>query len=282
MLEQIREAYKKQLHRLYSSDEIDELFSLSAEEVLGLRKSQLLLKKSIALNEDQLKRFHEILAELGTGRPIQYILGYTWFYGNRILVNEQVLIPRSETEELVKFVEQSNTLSEPRILDVGTGSGCIAISLKKNIPEAKLSAWDISEGALAVARENAERNKTDIVFRHVNILSDIMLEDTSFDIIVSNPPYITSLEKKDMHSNVLLFEPTIALFVPDEQPLLFYEALAKFAKKHLVHTGQLFFEVNEQYALAVKELLEEQGFSDASIHQDMQGKNRMIAAKHRS
>jgi len=279
MLEQIREAYKKQLHRLYSSDEIDELFSLSAEEVLGLRKSQLLLKKSIALNEDQLKRFHEILAELGTGRPIQYILGYTWFYGNRILVNEQVLIPRSETEELVKLLLQENTFSTPHILDIGTGSGCIAISIKKRMPAAELSAWDVSEGALAVARRNARENQTDITFGQVDILTGIK-PDASFDIIVSNPPYITSVEKKDMHANVLLYEPSVALFVPDEKPLLFYEAVAKFAHKHLTQGGQLFFEINEQYALEIKELLEGQGFSRVSIHQDMQGKDRMIAAVH--
>src|SRR5690606_19736386 len=162
--------------------------------------------------------------------------------GNRILVNEQVLIPRSETEELVKLLLQENTFSTPHILDIGTGSGCIAISIKKRMPAAELSAWDVSEGALAVARRNARENQTDITFGQVDILTGIK-PDASFDIIVSNPPYITSVEKKDMHANVLLYEPSVALFVPDEKPLLFYEAVAKFAHKHLTQGGQLFFEI---------------------------------------
>lgn len=279
MLKQVREAFQKQLHHLYDRKEIDELFFLCVEDILSLRKSQVLMNMTKELNAGESTRFQDILSALLTGKPIQYVLGVAWFYGSRFEVNQDVLIPRPETEELVKLIIESNTSPDARVLDIGTGSGCIAISLKKNIPAAEVYAWDISEGALRVARRNADLNQVKVSFRHVDILSEIKSEDTIFDIIVSNPPYITSVERHEMHENVLRFEPSIALFVPDEQPLLFYKAIASYAKGHLMPKGRLFFEINRSYAADLNAMLLEEGFHAIQVHQDMQGNDRMISAR---
>ena len=233
--------------------------------------------------------------------PLQYILGETEFYSLPIKVNPSVLIPRPETEELVELVIRTvlaiSETSPPhiadrpplRILDIGTGSGCIAITLAKHIPDAKVTAIDISETALQTAKENARLNNVNIRFIHADILNTPItgfntptaaeLIDVDFDIIVSNPPYVTSEEKVLMNENVLNYEPHGALFVPNDEPLIFYKAITGFALQKLSPEGFLFFEINAKYDIETSEMLHKKGFVQIEIIRDLSGKNRFISAK---
>lgn len=239
-----------------------------------------ILQQDYGQGEELAGALTRLMPELLSGRPFQYVLGRTWFYGLPLAVNESVLIPRPETEELVDYIIKSRLPRAPRIIDIGTGSGCIALALKKSIPSAEVYAMDISGDALAVARKNADLLGLNIHFIHADILEwDLVVNsELRFDLVVSNPPYITPGEKAEMESHVLHFEPELALFVPDESPLLFYQYIADFARHHLRPGGKLYFEINRKYGLEIKELLTKKGFSDVGIKKDMQGADRIIEA----
>ncbi len=234
--------------------------------------------------------FLSIKERLINGEPIQYITGFAWFYGLKFKVNPNVLIPRPETEELVEWVLQTvGKRKNVRVLDIGTGSGCIPVTLKIKNPSLEVSAVDISEGALITASRNAYRNNCDIEFKRLDILDEnTWAELGQFDIIVSNPPYIPHVEKALMERNVLAFEPELALFVEDDNALIFYERIAEFAKKHVKMTENafytegslpaLFFECNQYNALEVVELLKQKGFKNIELRKDMSGNDRMIHA----
>jgi release factor glutamine methyltransferase len=227
--------------------------------------------------------FLNIKKRLLTGEPVQYVVGFSWFYGLKFKVNPSVLIPRPETEELVHWILETTkkeTMLNATILDIGTGSGCIPVTLKVKNAQLNISCLDVSESALITASRNAYRNNVDIDFKCLNILEEKEQEKLGlFDIIVSNPPYIPEKEKNLMQNNVLDFEPHLALFVDDKHPLIFYETIANFAQKHLNTEGYLFFECNEHNANDVQLMLSKNKFSDIVLRQDMSGKDRMIRAK---
>ena len=226
------------------------------------------------------EKFQKAIFRLKIHEPIQYIIGETEFYGLPFKVNKHTLIPRPETEELVEWIyiefsNQQSTINNQQFLDIGTGTGCIAISLAKNLPNAKVSALDISEEALKIAQQNAEMNKVKIDFFQTDILAAETLPK-KYDVIISNPPYVRELEKKQMQQNVLKHEPESALYVSNEDPLLFYRAISHLAKKHLNPEGKLFFEINEYLADELTALLEGEGFKNIQVKKDIFGKDRMI------
>jgi release factor glutamine methyltransferase len=224
-----------------------------------------------------------IKKRLLAGEPVQYVVGFAWFYGIKFKVNPFVLIPRPETEELVEWILETTNkafMLDASVLDIGTGSGCIPVTLKVKNTQLTVSCLDVSESALITASRNAYRNNVEIDFTCVDILNEAQHTPLgTFDVIVSNPPYILEKEKTLMHKNVLDFEPHLALFVADDNALIFYETIANFAQKHLNTAGYLFFECNEYNAQEVKSMLEKKYFSDIVLRQDMSGKDRMIRAK---
>lgn len=267
----------------YESPEAKEIVFWLMDFYLGLRKIDILSDKSFEKAID----WATITERLNNNEPIQYILGETEFYGRRFLVNDSVLIPRPETEELVKYVVEkqknqfpisisSNQLS---ILDIGTGSGCIAISLAKELPNFKVTAYDISEKALETAKRNAELNKADVIFEKVDILSSqFLILNSQFSIILSNPPYVTKQEIERMQKNVLDFEPHLALFVEDSEPLIFYEAIANFAFNNLTDNGLVAVEINEALGEETAEVFRRKGFSEVEIIKDIHQKDRFVSA----
>ncbi len=283
----VMELFRKEMEGIYSKEEIETFIFFSLNEYAGFSRSDLVLKKDTRFCESELLKFFRVIRKLKQHVPLQYIFGHTQFYGLDLQVNEDVLIPRPETEELVEWIISDVTLSvvegQPlNILDIGTGSGCIAISLKKNIPNAEVFALDISEKALAVAKENAKQNETKIDFIKGNILEHSQIDkltNSQIDIIVSNPPYITEEEKENMHKNVLEHEPHTALFVPDNDALLFYRGILDFAKEKLVAGGKIYFELNARYADAIKELAESKGFVNCEVKKDLSGKQRMFQCR---
>lgn len=249
--------------------------------IAGISSHEIPLSKSIQFTEKQQRMFDAYLVELKNQKPIQYVIGETEFYGLTLKVNSSVLIPRPETEELVHWVISECPLALS-IFDIGTGSGCIPIALAKNLPNAKVSATDISKEALAVAVQNARNCKVDIDFIQHNILTDssIALKNKPFDVVISNPPYIRESEKKDMMPNVLEYEPTVALFVSDLDPLLFYRRIALVSKELLKQNGSLFFEINEAFGLETKQMLTGLDYGNVQIKKDINGKDRMVKATY--
>lgn len=272
-----RKSFRSQLEALYPATEIDSFFYLLFEQQLNLDRIEVALRPEMELPTETLVSFEQALHRLSTGEPIQYILGETEFYGLSFLVNKHTLIPRPETEELVSWVLETVPEVACNILDIGTGSGCIAIALKKERPLANLQALDSSENALAMAKKNAENHQLSIEFIHKNILQTSSLEGV-YDVIVSNPPYVRNLEKSAMHKNVLDFEPPSALFVADDNPLVFYQKIATLAQNHLTPNGFLFFEINEYLANELRALLQNLGYNQVQVKKDIFGKNRMIRA----
>ena len=264
----------------YDEMEAESFFYLILENRYQLRRIDLALDAKKEFSEAEISNWNFILEKLKTQIPIQYILGTTHFYGSEFIVDENVLIPRPETEELVDWIVKLNTkLSKKKdlkILDIGTGSGCIAISLAKNILNSAVSAVDVSEKALAVAEKNATLNKVTVTFLHENILETNHL-DQKFDIIVSNPPYVRNLEKAEIKPNVLDNEPHLALFVPDNDPLIFYKKIAELAAANLNTNGQLFFEINQYLGKETQDLLESLGLKNIELRKDIYGNDRMIA-----
>jgi release factor glutamine methyltransferase len=275
--------YELELGPLYESTEAKALFSIAAEQVLALSPNKLRMQKDTDISFINMQKLLSILNDLQIGKPIQHILEEAHFYGLVFKVNENVLIPRPETEELVDWIISDynaqfsvNSIGKISILDIGTGSGCIPITLKKHLPNTEVSTLDVSVDAIVVARQNAEQIGVKINFIEADILK--FKSQEKFDIIVSNPPYIRYLEKTDMHNNVLVHEPHIALFVSDENPLVFYKAIADFAKTNLNSSGQLYFEINEYLGSETVEMLKNKGFINIELRQDMQGKDRMVKA----
>lgn len=283
-LKDLQQQFHVALDAIYGKEEVSSFFSILMEFYLNLQRHHLVVNPDQSISENDEMLFHKALNELKEERPIQYVIGSTEFLGLHLMVNKNVLIPRPETEELVQWICKEITQlqkQELHILDIGTGSGCIAIALKKKFPKAKVYALDISDEALQVANKNAELNQTEITFA----LADITVQsepyfnsDIKFDIIVSNPPYVLEIEKNRMQSNVLDNEPSVALFVTDEDPLVFYKAIQKFAVNNLSENGLLFFEINEYLGDEMKSLLTDGPFEDIEIKKDVFEKDRMIKA----
>ncbi len=274
-LKEFRNHFNKELSSIFPQTEIDSFFYHLMEKKLGLQRIDLALNHAISLSDDNFQYFYNALARLKAQEPIQYILGETEFLGLPFKVTKDTLIPRPETEELVSWIltEFNSTNQNLTILDIGTGSGCIAISLAKNLPNAKISAIDISFKAIHIAKQNAARNDVHIDFMELDILSKNQLHQ-KFDIIVSNPPYVREIEKHEMHANVLQNEPPLALFVSDEQPLFFYEKIADLAKEQLKKEGSLFFEINQYLGNETIKMLNEKGFK-TELRKDIFGNDRM-------
>lgn len=266
--------YTNQLSTIYSTQEAGELSLWLMEHFLGLKRSELLQDKAVLEIPQAMGLALEALMRQ---EPIQYILGKAPFYGREFRVSNAVLIPRNETEELVHLIIKENKIPNPSILDIGTGSGCIPISLALEIPGSKVAALDISVEALAVAKENARKLQASVDFYQVDIIKDSIPVD-NLDIIVSNPPYVKYSEKELMHPNVLDHEPHVALFVFDEDPLIFYREIAIKAKHSLKPEGKLYFEINEALGTMAKELIHEIGYSDIRILKDLNNKDRILTA----
>lgn len=276
---QIKKIFHQQLKEIYIENEIDSLFFIALEYVTSISKIEYILQKEEEISEEKLIELKFILEELTKNKPIQYITKNAYFYGLNFYVNEKVLIPRQETNELVDWVLMSVTHSKPiKILDIGTGSGCIAITLKKNLPLSEVFAIDISNEAIQVAQKNANDNEVEINFSQKNILEINDLK-SNFDIIISNPPYVRELEKLEMAPNVLDNEPHLALFVPDNNPLLFYEKITEIALKNLTEDGMLFFEINQYLSAETKKMIENKGFKNVTLRKDLQENYRMVLAK---
>lgn len=269
------------LKRLYEWEEIQGFYALLLQDKLGINRVEAVLQSEKIIDTSTEIECRDLLKRLENQEPIQYILNRTHFCDLPFVLNANVLIPRPETEELVYWMVshlEINFQKKLQILDIGTGSGCIAVSLAKLLPKAEVSAMDVSREALQTAQENAKINQVHIHFIEADVLKMNSLE-TSFDIIVSNPPYVLNTEKSKMRNNVLNFEPHQALFVPDTNPLIFYEKIADLAINSLHKNGLLFFEINEAYGNEVRDLLVEKGFVDVELKKDLFGKNRMIRAK---
>jgi release factor glutamine methyltransferase len=270
--------FAETLSELYPSEEIQCFFSILSEKHLGMSRLEITLNSEMLLSEAVSEKYIEALKRLQTHEPIQYIIGETEFYGLRFKVDRHTLIPRPETEELVDWIFTESKTQQPmpcKILDIGTGTGCIAISLAKNMLGSRVAAIDFSKDALDVAEHNASLNNVDIDFIRMDILKALELP-TQYDVIVSNPPYVRNLEKEKMQRNVLNFEPDSALFVSDESPLVFYKKIAGLANNHLAPHGLLYFEINEYFSEDMVIMLKEFNFKDITVKTDFFGKERMI------
>ncbi len=264
------------LSAIHPQREAETLAFWLLEHFYGVNRTAVILDRELDSSSKIQEELEESLIRLEKGEPIQYVLGEAHFYGHDFKVRSGCLIPRPETEELVDRIVQEFQGKAPTILDIGTGSGCIPISLKLALPNAKVSTVDISTIALAIARENATHLGAEVTFHQTDILDEGFEISEQFDVVVSNPPYVLEEEKAEMEGHVLDHEPHLALFVPNEKPLLFYERIADFTKKHLKAGGVLFFEINEAFGEQTKAMLEARGYSDVCIIQDLQGKDRMV------
>jgi release factor glutamine methyltransferase len=284
-----RTQFIQALEPIHGVDEAESFFYLILEEKHQMKRIDLALDVHFEFSDEAIIIWEELVNQLKKEMPIQYLLGNTEFFGLPFIVNENVLIPRPETEELVDWIIEGEQRIERlkgekkegqrvvKILDIGTGSGCIGISLAKNLPTANVFALDVSADALKVAKLNAERNGVFVTFLEKDILQTEDLVE-QFDLIVSNPPYVRNLEKHEIRNNVLDYEPHIALFVDDFDALLFYRKIASLATKHLVNGGQLFFEINQYLGTEMIALLTASGFSDIELRKDIYGNDRMIRA----
>ncbi len=268
---------------LYDNREAANIGHLLMEHITGLGKLDRIVHKDMDLSPKQELQYNDALEQLLAGRPIQHITGKSWFYGMELIVSDQVLIPRPETEELVEWVLLDHPAQPAlRLLDIGTGSGCIPIALKKHWQAADVWAMDVSAGALAVAGRNAQLQHTPVNFLQQDVLApQAAAVLPCLNIIVSNPPYIPEKEKAGMQPTVHAFEPSNALFVPDNDPLLFYRRIGQLAQERLEPAGKLYFEIHEDYGPEVKTELEKQGFADVNLKKDMFGKDRMVRATKR-
>lgn len=275
---QLTSIWTNRLSNLYPEREVRNILLLILEDIFEFNRSELLVSKEIALSDAQLKELDQISARLQTGEPLQYIVGFTYFDDLKIGVATGVLIPRPETEELVSWILESvRERANLNVEDWCTGSGCIALAIKNRRKDFEVSGLDVSDEALLIARSNTKQLNLNVEFEFGNVLD--MDERKSVDLIVANPPYIPWVEKEQMHRNVTEFEPDLALFVPDENPLLFYRAIAEYAAGHLNNGGFLFFELHENYALETKAMVERLGFDPVEVRKDLQGKDRMLKAQ---
>jgi len=295
LLKQYKSHFFNSLKNIQDEQEIESFFFILTEYLHNLKRVDVALNPNFEISAEDLAKWNTILSELLKEKPIQYITGEAWFYGLKFEVNENTLIPRPETEELVEWILNSPNIHHPssiNILDIGTGSGCIPISLKTNLTQANVSAIDVSEQALEVAKRNAQSNKVEINFIQTNILevedlsilptpnsqlpTPIIHHPSSYNIIVSNPPYVRNLEKQEIKKNVLDYEPHLALFVEDTDALLFYRKIAQLALKNLAPNGLLFFEINQYLGKKTVKLLVSLGFKNIELKKDIYGNERMI------
>lgn len=280
-IKEYRTQFIQALAPIYDEGEAESFFYLILEEKKQLKRIDVALQPDLVLSNDEIVVWNSILEQLKLEIPIQYLLGKTSFYGLNFEVNENVLIPRPETEELVDWILENQKRKEEigklKILDIGTGSGCIAVSLAKNLPNAEVFAIDVSERALATAKKNAKQNAVAVTFIEQNILETLDL-NLEFDIIVSNPPYVRNLEKVEIKKNVLDNEPHLALFVEDHDALIFYRKIAELAQKSLSDCGQLYFEINQYLGKEMVGLLESIGFKNVELRKDIYGNDRMMRA----
>lgn len=275
-----RETYVTMLSEIYPKEEIEAIFRIALEHVMNRNYYTIVTNIEIDLSQKDIEALNSILLRLKNNEPIQHITGKAHFYDLEFIVNQNVLIPRQETELLVhEILKRCDKNESLKVLDIGTGSGCIAISLKKNFSKANVYAIDVSEEALKIAGKNAELNRAEINFRKVNILHPDLQLEKQFDIIVSNPPYVRMSEKEFMHKNVVNFDPELALYVEDLNPLLFYERIIRFAKNHLSPGGMLAFEINEAFGKELIGMLVKNQFSNPELIQDLDGKDRIILAE---
>jgi len=295
LLRDIKNILHKELGSLYPKEEVESFFYMLLEHYLKLERFVLALQPNLILSKEEETTLFEALSRLKLQEPIQHVIGSAHFMDMEFQVDKNVLIPRPETEELVRWIlndgqvghidtAQRRLSQDLNILDIGTGSGCIAISLAKNLPNAKVYALDVSEEALAIAKENATANGVTIKFLKQNILElepahSIGRLELEFDIIVSNPPYVREMEKKKMNKNVLEHEPNLALFVSNDNPLLFYKCITEFAVKNLKESGVLFFEINQYLGKETKQLLIDHNFSEIELRKDMFGNDRMLKGR---
>jgi len=278
---QLEKYFHQRLRANYPDSEIENFFFWTLEEILGVQRIDFVLQKNNAVDYQNIDRIKKVIQRLRNEEPIQYIFGSTEFYGLKFNVSEDTLIPRPETEELVEWIietvkqdEYLSSLSELRILDIGTGTGCIAITLTKLIPSANTTAVDISKNALTVAESNSALNEVNVHFVITNVLELSSLEN-EFDIIVSNPPYVRISEKIEIKNNVLKYEPDTALFVEDDDPLLFYRKIGKLSLESLNPNGYLFFEINQYLGKEMVDLLSDLGYQHIELRKDVFGNDRM-------
>lgn len=279
--------FRDELKDIYNNEELETFIAYCFDDFVNIKRHEIALRGADTISESELLKFNFAVKDLKKNKPIQYILGKADFYGFKFKVNEHVLIPRPETEELVQLIISDFNLNKgsplgaggKTILDIGTGSGCIPIVLKKKIPSANVYSIDISEKAIEIAKQNANLNDVEVDFIQHDVLSKqeyVLTASIKFDIIVSNPPYVRESEKEYMHKNVLEHEPHLALFVKDEDPLLFYKAIADVALKQLKPGGKIYFEINEALGSETKKMMEEKGFKNVVIVNDINNKNRIL------
>jgi len=270
--------FKNELASFYDISELESMLYILFQHYFGVTKTDIVINKDRKLSESDLLLVIYAVKELKKNKPLAYIIGEWEFFGLSFFVNEHVLIPRPETEELVQLIINDYDNHPPNnILDIGSGSGCIALSLKHHFKNTNVTAWDISDEALKVIDKNAKNLQLEIEIQKVDVLSNPEV-NVKYDVIVSNPPYITNKEQSQMQSNVLDYEPHLALFVPNENPLLFYEKIADIAVKHLTENGRLYVEINEQFGDEVVLLFNKKGFNKVEIIKDINDKNRMVKA----
>jgi len=281
-LNEARTVLTKELKNVYESDELRNIIELVIEHITNMSRAEQVKNKVPYLTCTQLEDLDAITERLKKNEPVQYVLGEAWFAGMKFKVNKNVLIPRPETEELVDWIvkeSQKSKVKSQNIIDIGTGSGCIPITLKHQLPEANVSAIDVCSEALFTATENAIKLNTEVDFTLLDFLDEEKWNELhQYDIIVSNPPYVKQSEINTIHERVKEFEPHLALFVPDNDPILFYKKLSDFSMKHLNAGGKLFVEINEALGEAVSNLFRSAGFLNVDLKKDMQGKDRMVMA----
>lgn len=283
LVKDIRKYYCELLCSLYEKDEANAMIFILFKYYFNIDRVRMVLEPDLRLSESEMLKIHFAVKDLLRNKPIQYVTGETEFCDLKFKVNENVLIPRPETAEMISKIvnsQHSTVNNHCSIIDIGTGSGCIAISLAKMISNSNVYALDISEEALKIAKENAFNNNVNVSFIHDDILNLKNNIETKFDIIVSNPPYVRELEKEEMHNNVLKWEPHKALFVSDNDPLIFYRNILEFAKTHLKDNGEVWFEINEYLGKEMSDLCHELGFSNVKIHKDFRDRDRVMSLRN--
>ena len=278
MMNKIVAYIRSRLQPYYTAEEVSALSRIVCCDLLGQAPTDYYLGKDIVLSPKKEQELEDILQRLSRFEPLQYIEGRTLFLGREFWIAPGVLIPRPETEELVELMLKEIP-ADARILDVGTGSGCIAISLAKELPDTLVTAWDVSPEALSVARANARKLQADVRFVECDVLACQVDEVGLYDVIVSNPPYVTEAEKADMEPNVLQWEPSLALFVPDDDPLRFYRRIAVLGRDMLADGGRLYFEINRAYGREMVEMLRTMGYVGVRVEKDLSQNDRFVIAE---